>query len=206
MNVTKNRLTAEIDKVKELVNAQKNDEAIAALDNFKTIIEVYADSYSKNQNIKNESIKRKERINTIDTEIESWKNLKFNSEKMSKELNERINTVKTDIKNIVKLPEQLAEKKGRLIQNTSDTENKKLEISNELDEAEKIYQDMNKELKEVEQKMMLARENKARSGATLEGLLNRKKDLIDALKNDLDIHEDNLLNSSDLKDIKDFPN
>ena len=31
--------------------------------------------------------------------------------------------------------------------------------------SEKIYQDMNKELKEVEQKMMLARENKARSGS-----------------------------------------
>ena len=59
LNVTKNRLTAEIDKVKELVNAQKNDEAIAVLDNFKTIIEIYADSYSKNQNIKNEFYKRK---------------------------------------------------------------------------------------------------------------------------------------------------
>ena len=206
LNVTKNRLTAEIDKVKELVNAQKNDEAIAVLDNFKTIIEVYADSYSKNQNIKNESIKRKERISTIDTEIESWKNLKFNSEKMSKELNERINTVKTDIENIVKLPEQLAEKKGRLIQNTSDTENKKLEMSNELNEAEKIYQDMNKELKEVEQKMMLARENKARSGATLEGLENRKKDLISTLRNDLNIDEKNLLESSDLKNITELPN
>ena len=206
LNVTKNRLTAEIDKVKELVNAQKNDEAIAVLDNFKTIIEVYADSYSKNQNIKNESIKRKERISTIDTEIESWKNLKFNSEKMSKELNERINTVKTDIENIVKLPEQLAEKKGRLIQNTSDTENKKLEMSNELNEAEKIYQVMNKELKEVEQKMMLARENKARSGATLEGLENRKKDLISTLRNDLNIDEKNLLESSDLKNITELPN
>ena len=31
---------AEIDKVKELVNAKKNDEAITVLDNFKTIIEV----------------------------------------------------------------------------------------------------------------------------------------------------------------------
>ena len=206
LNVTKNRLTAEIDKVKELVNAQKNDEAIAALDNFKTIIEVYADSYSKNQNIKNESIKRKERISAIDTEIESWKNLKFNSEKMSNELNERINTVKTDIENIVKLPEQLAEKKGRLIQNKSDTENKKLEMSNELNESEKIYQNMNKELKEVEQKMMLARENKARSGATLEGLENRKKDLIGTLSHDLNINEKEILDRSDLKNIEELPN
>jgi len=206
LNVTKNRLTAEIDKVKELVKAHKNDEAITSLDNFKTIIEIYADSYSKNQNIKNESIKRKERISTIDTEIESWKNLKFNSEKMSNELNERIKTVKTDMENIVKLPEQLAEKKGRLIQNTSDTENKKLEILNELNNAEKIYQNMNKELKDVEQKMMIARESKARSGATLEGLENRKKDLINTLRNDLNIDEKNLLEMSDLKNIEELPN
>ena len=35
---------------------------------------------------------------------------------------------------------------------------------------------MNKELKATEQKMMVAREKKARSDATLEGLKNRKKD------------------------------
>ena len=206
LNVTKNRLTAEIDKVKELVNAQKNDEAIAVLDNFKTIIEAYADSYSKNQNIKNESIKRKERISAIDTEIESWKNLKFNSEKMSKELHERIDKVKNDLENIIKLPEEISIKKGRLMQNTSDTESKKLELSDDLIKAEENYQEINKELKAVEQKMMLARENKARSGATLEGLENRKKDLINTLKNDLDIDEKNLLENSDLKNVEDLPN
>ena len=52
------------------------------LNNCKIIIEEYADSYSKNQNIKKESVKRNERINVIDKEIESWKNLLSNSEKM----------------------------------------------------------------------------------------------------------------------------
>jgi len=206
LSVTKNRLTAEIDKVKELVNAQKNDEAIAVLDNFKTIIEAYADSYSKNQNIKNESIKRKERINAIDTEIESWKNLKSNSEKMSKELHQRIDKVKNDLENIIKLPEEISIKKGRLMQNTSDTESKKLELSDDLVKAEENYQEINKELKAVEQKMMSARENKARSGATLEGLENRKTDLINTLKNDLNINEQNLLNNSDIKDTENLPN
>tara|TARA_Y100000590_G_scaffold278351_1_gene312423 strand:+ start:1 stop:1047 length:1047 start_codon:yes stop_codon:yes gene_type:complete len=125
---------------------------------------------------------------------------------MSNELNERIKTVKTDMENIIKLPEELAEKKGRLTQNTSDTESKKLEMSNELNEAEKAYQEINKELKEVEQKMLLARENKARSGATLEGLENRKKDLVNALKNDLNIDEANLLENSDLKNLTELPN
>jgi chromosome segregation protein len=79
-------------------------------------------------------------------------------------------------------------------------------MSNELNESEKIYQNMNKELKEVEQKMMFARENKARSGATLEGLENRKKDLINTLKIDLNIDGKNLLENSDLKNIEELPN
>jgi chromosome segregation protein len=92
------------------------------------------------------------------------------------------------------------------MQNTSDTESKKHELSDELVSSEEGYQKINKELKTVEQKMMLARENKARSGATLEGLENRKKDLINTLKNDLNIDENNLLENSDLKNIEDLPN
>jgi len=79
-------------------------------------------------------------------------------------------------------------------------------MSNELNDAEKTYQEINKELKEVEKKMVVARENKARSGATLEGLENRKKDLINALRNDLNIDEKNLLDMSDLKSIEELPN
>ncbi len=77
LDSTKNKLKIEIDRVKELINDQRNDEAITALDNCKNIIEVYADSYSKNQNIKKESVKRNERINTIEKEIEGWQ--KYNA-------------------------------------------------------------------------------------------------------------------------------
>ena len=175
-------------------------------DKIKILQEAYANAFSKNQSIKADSIKRQERIKNIDTEIQNWKNLKFNSEKMSKELDDRINKAKLDLENIAKLPEQIAIKKGQLMQNTSDTENKKQELSESLVNAEENYQKLNKELKAVEQKMIFARENKARYGATLEGLENRKKDLINTLKNDLNIDENNLLDSSDLKDVKEIPN
>ena len=55
--------------------------------NIKKLQEKYADAYSKNQSIKNESVKRNERIKTIETEIESWKNLLSNSEKMVSRIN-----------------------------------------------------------------------------------------------------------------------
>ena len=92
------------------------------------------------------------------------------------------------------------------MQNISDTESKKQELSDDLFSAEEGHQKVNKELKAFEQKMMSARENKARSGATLEGLQNRKKDIINALKNNLNIDEKNLFDSSDLKNTENLPN
>ena len=52
------------------------------------------------------------------------------------------------------------------MQSTSDTENRKQEISDQLEGAEIQYQKINKNLKAIEQKMITARENKARSGAS----------------------------------------
>ena len=168
--------------------------------------EKYASALSKHESIKTETIKRKERINNIETEIQNWKKLKFNSEKMSNELHARAGKIKIELENVYKLPETIAIKKGQLMQNTSDTESKKLEFSDELIKTEEEYKKENKELKVIEEGMMIARENKARSSATLEGLENRKKDLINSLKNDLNINEKNLFESSDLKNIDDLPN
>ena len=191
----------------KFTNDENSLNQITDLNNkIKIAQEKYASALSKNESIKTETIKRKERIKSIENEIQNWKNLRFNSEKMSKELNNRINKLNTDIENIIKLPEIIAVKKGQLMQNTSNTENEKNDSSVNLDSAEKEYEEINKKLKIVEQKMMLARENKARSGATLEGLENRKKDLINSLKNDLNISEKNLKDCSDLKNSENFPN
>ena len=199
--------------IKKLIKESENETNKNILEDFNSLNdkikisqEKYANSFSKNQSIKADSIKRQERIKNIDTEIKNWKNLKFNSEKMSKELYDRIGRTKSDLDSIEKLPEQIAVKKGKLMQNTSDTETKKQESSDELVEAEEHYQRANRELKVIEKKMVSARENKARSGATLEGLENRKKDLASTLKNDLNIDENNLLENSDLKNLDDLPN
>ena len=206
INKTKDNLITIISNFENQISKNTLEELNNLNNKIKISQEKYANAFSKNQSIKTDSIKRQERIKNIDIEIQNWKNLKFNSEKMSIELHERINKVKIDLENIDKLPEQIAIKKGQLMQNTVNTESKKQEISDELIGAEEIYQKINKELKAVEHEMMSARENKARSGATLEGLENRKKDLINTLKIDLNIGEKDLLESSDLNKIEDLPN
>ena len=209
LNAINNAVLLIEDERKELeskVSESKADDITSITDKMKFAQEKYASALSKYESIKTETIKRQERIKNIEVEIQNWKNLKFNSEKMSKELHGRIDKIKADLENIAKLPETISVKKGQLMQNTTNTESRKQELSDELIKAEEEYQKINKSLKGVEQKMMVARENKARSGATLEGLENRKKDLTNALKNDLDIDPKNLLEQSDLKNIEDLPN
>ena len=196
-------------KIETVAKENSINQIIELTNKIKLAQEKYASILSKHQSIKTETIKRQERIKNIDVEIQSWKNLKFNSEKMIKELFGRVDKVKLEVEDVAKLPEVIAVKKGQLMQNTTTTENEKQNLSMELAKAEEKYQEINRQLKIVEEKMMLSRENKARSGATLEGLENRKKDLVSRLKIDLNINEKDLLISSDLKDLKDlktFPN
>ena len=111
----KKKMKNEIENLKKLIASNQNNEAINALNSFELIIEKYADSYSKNQNIKRESVKRNERINVIEKEIESWKNLLSNSEKMVNELTERKNKLNTQLEKLDNQPKYQAEKKVKFL-------------------------------------------------------------------------------------------
>ena len=196
----------ETKKFKTATEKNSINEITELTNKIKLSQEKYASALSKHHSIQTETVRRQARIKNIDVEIQNWKNLKFNSEKMAKELLSRVDKIKVEIEIIAKLPETIAIKKGQLMENTSTTENEKQSLSNQLAQAEVKYQEINKQQKIVEEKMMLARENKARSGATVEGLENRKKDLLGRIKNDLNINEKNLLINSNLKGLTTFPN
>ena len=165
--------------------------------------EKYALNYGKNETIKSDSIKRKERISNIDVELENWKNLKVNSEKMRLELEERKTKILNEIKENQKNPERIATNKGQNIQNLENTKKRSEELQVELEQAEKKYNLINENLGEIQEKLSNLRENKARNEATIEGINNRKKDLMYSLKNELGIEsESNLLLNSDLTNIE----
>ena len=164
--------------------------------------EEYAEKYGKNKSIQSDSIKRKERIKNIDIELENWRNLKSNSEKMISELNERRAKLRSEQDENQKNPERIATSKGQNLQNLENTKRRNEEIEIELIEAEKKYSFINENLKEIQLKISELKENKARNEATIEGIDNRKKDLLYSVKNELNIdNEHSLLSQSDLNNI-----
>ena len=171
--------------------------------------EDYAEKFGKNKSIQSDSIKRKERIKNIDVELENWRNLKTNSEKMISELNERKSKLQLELEENQKNPEKIATSKGQNLQNLENTKKRNQEIEYELDEAEKKYNLINENLKEIQLKLSDLKENKARNEATVDGIDNRKKDLMYSVRNDLNIdNENSLLALSDLSSLpqENFPN
>ena len=164
--------------------------------------EEYAEKYGKDKSIQSDSIKRKERIKNIDLELENWRNLKSNSEKMVFELSDRKNKLQTELTDNQKNPERIATSKGQNLQNLENTKKRNEEIENELIEAEKKYTSINQNIKEIQSKLSDLKENKARNEATVEGIENRKKDLLFSIKSELNIeNEDELLPRSDLNQV-----
>ena len=205
LDEAKNKLKQEIDKVKELISLQKNEEAIIVLDNCNIIIEEYADAYSKNQNIKKESVKRNERISVIDKEIESWKNLLTNSEKMVSELTERKQKLNLQLEKLDNQPKLQAEKKGQISEGLRISEQEKTVNENIINSTDEKIETLRSQLNEIQEQSIQIRERKASSGATIEGLKKRKSDLVDRINSELNLTEENILENSNLFGKEELP-
>ncbi len=201
----KNKLKHEIIKIKELINLQKNKEAIVTLENCELIIEKYADSFSKNQNIKKESIKRNERINIIEKEIESWKNLLSNSEKMITELTDRKNKLSLQLENLESQPKFQAEKKGQISEGLRIAEQERSENDSVINSKDIEIENLRNKLNQIQEQSIQIRERKASSGATIEGLKKRKNDLVDRIYSELNLTENNILENSNLFGKEELP-
>jgi len=187
------------DSKKKLLNINKKNS------NIKLLQEKYADSFSKNQSIKKESIKRNERIKTIETEMDSWKNLLSNSEKMVADLSERKSKLLSQLNERDQQPKSQAEKKGQITEGLRIAENEKIENEKIIEITDKKINSLRLELNEIQEKSIQIRERKASSSATIEGLKKRKDDLLDRVQSELNVKENNILENSNLNGVENLP-
>ncbi len=174
-------------------------------ENIKTFQETYADTYSQNQNIKKESLKRTERIKIIEKEIDSWKNLLSSSEKMVLQLNERKNKQSNKLTELEKQPQSQAEKKGQISESLRLSEKEKQENEIIIEETDSKISNLISELNKTKEDTIQIRERKASSGATIEGLNKRRNDLLERIDTELNLNENNILEFSNLNQNEELP-
>jgi chromosome segregation protein len=139
--------------------------------------EKYASRLSKHETLKQENLKRKERLKNIDSEIKNWIDLKNSSEKKFEELSGRIKDreailVKEEIK-----PGTIAEKKGTYVQNIKNVEEDILQINEQLDSKEDSVKSINQKLYDINGIILQITERKVRAQTIIEGLKEKKKEI-----------------------------
>ncbi len=211
LNNLKTELNKSIDQIEDLID---NDNKISkdVFKNLKSIInkitraqEEYALASAKNEVVKNDSFKRKERIKNIDLELENWKNLKTNSEKMTIELNNRKNKILKEFDDNQKNPEKIATSKGQNIQNLENTKKINKELEDELIQSENKFNSINSNIKLIQENLSNLREKKARNEATIDGIESRKKDLFYTVTSELNIENETKLLASAELDLDNLP-
>ncbi len=204
-----NNINVSLSYIIQKISDENDDEGITKInlrnETIKKLQQEYTITYSKNQSIKDESTKRKERINNIDTEIESWKNLLINSEKMIIQLADRKEKLNTKLSDLEKQPNINAEKKGQISENLRISENEKEINQTKINTFEQQLENNKNKLNEIKESSISVREKRASANATIVGLNKRKSDLIERVESELSLKEENLLEFSNLEREVEFP-
>ena len=139
--------------------------------------EKYASRFGKYDLVKQEAIKRKERLDNIDKEIKNWRDLKNNSSNKLEELKEKINYLESNLDKEEDKPRQIAEKRGSYQQNIKNTEEDIENIKSSLVVKENKINELNEVLKRINQNTLQKTEFRVRSQTIIEGLKSKIKDL-----------------------------
>ena len=169
---------------------------------LKSLQEKYAIFLSKYETIKNDSIKRKERIKSVDTEIDNWRNLEQNSKTKSENLLSRLKILEKEIAKIQIKPSEIGEQKGFYQENIKNTAEARSKINSEIEIAENKITEINKVLISINEKVLEGREKKVRFETLIDNHKLKISELENKVKEDFKCSIDDLLNEEDKLSIE----
>ena len=169
INIVKNKEEINEDAIQQEFNKE--------FENIENQQEKYASRFGKYDLVKQEAIKRKERLNNIDKEIQNWRDLKENSTNKLSELKEKVNSLENGLEKEEDKPRQIAEKRGSYQQNIKNIEEDIEGIKSNLIIKENKINELNLALKKINESTLQKTEFRVRSQTIIEGLRCKLKEL-----------------------------
>jgi chromosome segregation protein len=169
---------------------------------LKALHEKYAIFLSKYETLKNDSIKRIERIKSIDTEIDNWRNLEQNSKTKSENLLYRLKILEKELVKIQIKPSEIGEQKGFYQENIKNTEEARSKINSEIQITENKITEINKVLTTITENVLKTREKKVRFETLIDNHKLKINELENKVKEDFKCSIDDLLNKEDKLSIE----
>ncbi len=165
--------------------------------------EKYASRFGKYDLVKQEAIKRKERLQNIDKEINNWRDLKDNSTNKLNELQSKIISFDQLLEKEEIKPKELAEKRGSYLENIKNIEEDVESFKLNLNEKENKIGELNINLQNINKNTLEKTEFRVRSQTIIEGLNKRIKELQQKSLLDFNIDIKSIPEFSKIENLKD---
>ena len=138
--------------------------------------EKYASRFGKYDLVRQEAIKRKERLSNIDKEVKNWRDLKDNSSNKLEELKDKLKMLENNLETENDRPRQIAEKRGSYQQNIKNIEEDIKNINSNLISKQNKIDELNTALKSINEKKLEKTESRVRYQTIIENLRLKVKD------------------------------
>ena len=165
--------------------------------------EIYATRFGKYDLVKQESIKRRERLLNIEKEVKNWRDLKENSNIKLIDLKNKmkLNEEKLELEEIK--PKEIAEKKGSYSQNIKNIKEILDQYKIELTNKETAIVNINESLNKINNSILEKTEKRVRSQTIIEGLKNRIRETEQKCLIDFKIEIQNIPEFSNIDGLSD---
>ena len=193
--------------IKNKENANEEDikkEFEENLTNIEDKQEKYASRFGKYDLVKQEAIKRKERLDNIDKEIKNWRDLKENSSNKLDELKEKLKLLENNLEKEDDRPRQIAEKRGSYQQSIKNYEKDIENISSSLILKQDKIDKLNIELKKINETKLEKTESKVRHQTIVENLRSKIKDFQKRSLMDFNLDLQSIPGFSNIENIKEM--
>ena len=174
------------------------------LTNIEDKQEKYASRFGKYDLVKQEAIKRKERLYNIDKEIKNWRDLKENSSNKLDELKEKLKLLENNLAKEDDRPRQIAEKRGSYQQSIKNYEKDIENISSSLILKQDKIDKLNIELKKINETKLEKTESKVRHQTIVENLRSKIKDFQKRSLMDFNLDLQSIPGFSNIENIKEM--
>ena len=211
LNSAKESLKSFFNKLISIIKNKEdaNDEDIKKefeenLANIEDKQEKYASRFGKYDLVKQEAIKRKERLDNIDKEIKNWRDLKENSSNKLDELKEKLKLLEDNLEKEDDRPRQIAEKRGSYQQSIKNYEKDIENISSSLILKQDKIDKLNIELKKINETKLEKTESKVRHQTIVENLRSKIKDFQKRSLMDFNLDLQSIPGFSNIENIKEM--
>ncbi len=209
------RMTAaQLDEL-QTIHASVNEEfsALPALDGLQVDAQrlrdalngeraVYAEARAKHEGLEREARIRAERLTAIGGEVNQWNSRAEKARTQLESLDRRAEETDATIAEMQALPQQLADKRLKLMSMLSDAEREKKIAADALQQSENSVRAADQALRDAQELAATSREDHARSGARLENSRQRQEHCVGRISETLQCEPEQVLAQAGIEDGK----